>query len=554
MKNNTNFAIVVFLLLVTVLNLFQSSTTELLYDEAYYWVQSHFLDWGFFDHPPMTSLWIAIGTLLFDKELAVRFIPVLMMSLTVYLIWLLIDHPKKSKNPGLFFLLILSTALFNLFGFLALPDTCLYFFTALFLCAYKKMIATEQWRWYLLFSFSLAALMYSKYTAGILIVFVILSNLSLLKNLKFWTAILFAILLFAPHIYWQYRHDFITLNYHLLERSAKYRFTIKQPLQFLVNQLAIIGFTFPIFYATLFTREKPKDLFEKALKYFVIGYVLFVFILSFRIKTQAQWTAPVLIPFMVLVFTYLLKKPNHKRLFIGLATINVVLLVGIRIVIAVEGLLPTALETHGNKKWALALQKQYPNHKKLFHNSYRNAATYWFYTKDTASTYNSTESRKNQFNLMAIHHNWTDKKVLHISEKPREYSNATPLKNDKWLYLTPINKYRSLPNDLFKIQSIRKDKTNKDRMLLQATIQRKLYPSKNLGLYLVFKGIKNNLLGSTPLAYSRTANTSIEGYFELPPNIEWTTVHSLEIAAYLNPETDLESLSKRIKKAPDALD
>ena len=34
----------------------QAAGTELFDDEAYYWVYSKFLDWGYFDHPPMVAV------------------------------------------------------------------------------------------------------------------------------------------------------------------------------------------------------------------------------------------------------------------------------------------------------------------------------------------------------------------------------------------------------------------------------------------------------------------------------------------------------------------
>ena len=42
------------------LNLIQAWGMELLNDEAYYWMFAQYLDWAYFDHPPMIALWIAI--------------------------------------------------------------------------------------------------------------------------------------------------------------------------------------------------------------------------------------------------------------------------------------------------------------------------------------------------------------------------------------------------------------------------------------------------------------------------------------------------------------
>ncbi|QJB40690.1 hypothetical protein HF324_23770 [Chitinophaga oryzae] len=41
-----------FLLTWVVLGLLQACFSELWDDEAYYWVYSRHMDWGYFDHPP----------------------------------------------------------------------------------------------------------------------------------------------------------------------------------------------------------------------------------------------------------------------------------------------------------------------------------------------------------------------------------------------------------------------------------------------------------------------------------------------------------------------
>ena len=54
-----------FLIIWSVLNLVQAGLTPLNNDEAYYWMYSKYLDWGFFDHPPVIALMIKIGYLVF---------------------------------------------------------------------------------------------------------------------------------------------------------------------------------------------------------------------------------------------------------------------------------------------------------------------------------------------------------------------------------------------------------------------------------------------------------------------------------------------------------
>ena len=47
----------------------QAIYTGLMADEAYYWMYSHQLDWGYFDHPPIVALVISATSLILDTEL-----------------------------------------------------------------------------------------------------------------------------------------------------------------------------------------------------------------------------------------------------------------------------------------------------------------------------------------------------------------------------------------------------------------------------------------------------------------------------------------------------
>src|SRR5450759_4487351 len=100
------FALLLFIWVV--LNLLQAWLTPLNDDEAYYWMYSKYLAWGYFDHPPMIALMIRIGYSFFHNELGVRLIVVLSQLLTLYVIWLLTDKDKREKKENilLFFMLV----------------------------------------------------------------------------------------------------------------------------------------------------------------------------------------------------------------------------------------------------------------------------------------------------------------------------------------------------------------------------------------------------------------------------------------------------------------
>src|SRR6185436_664583 len=95
------------------LGLIQSGLTEMQDDEAYYWVYSRYLDWGYFDHPPMIAVLIKMGYAIFPNELGVRLFPLLLNVFSLVIIEKLIDK----KNPLLFYAIALSMAVISLMGF-----------------------------------------------------------------------------------------------------------------------------------------------------------------------------------------------------------------------------------------------------------------------------------------------------------------------------------------------------------------------------------------------------------------------------------------------------
>src|ERR1700753_1805391 len=91
-----------FLLFWTILNAIQACTLELQADEAYYWLYSRYLDWGYFDHPPMVALFIRIGDSIMHTELGLRLLTVLTSSASIYILWLIL---KKYSVDAVAFVL-----------------------------------------------------------------------------------------------------------------------------------------------------------------------------------------------------------------------------------------------------------------------------------------------------------------------------------------------------------------------------------------------------------------------------------------------------------------
>src|SRR5215204_1105960 len=218
------------------LGLVQSIFTELQDDEAYYWMFSRYPDWGYFDHPPMIAVLIKMGTTFLSGELAVRIVPLLLSTATIFIT----EKLTANKNPFLFYAIALSVAVLQISGFVAVPDVPLMFFTALFFLVYKKYLQNPSWKNVLLIGFVAACLLYSKYHGVLLLFFVLLSNFKLLRDGKMYVAFLFALALFLPHLYWQYEHNWISFRYHLFESNVNpYKFSYTT--DYILGQLLLAG-------------------------------------------------------------------------------------------------------------------------------------------------------------------------------------------------------------------------------------------------------------------------------------------------------------------------
>lgn len=442
---NSRFLFPITLLIVFLINVLQGNFTELLPDEAYYWVYSQYMDWGFFDHPPLVAVWISISHFLFADELGVRFFSAISFSLLTYLVWLTIEHPKKKEFTWLFLLIFFSTALLNVYGFITTPDTPLMLFCALFLYAYKEYLSKQSFMSYFLLSISIAGMMYSKYQGILIVFFVLLSNLKVLKDYRLWFMALGALLLYLPHLHWQWLNDFPSFRYHLKERASNRTYKLEHTLMHFVNMIAIVGLTFPILYKAFFKNIKSKDLFMRGLNFIILGFLIFFFFSSFRGRVQAQWIVPISIPLILIAFHFLVNKEKSRTWFTRLAILNIAVMLIARVLMSSIGDSYVSLNTHGNKRWVSELQSKTKGQQKIFINSYQNASTYWFYTKEEAYYMKTYLGRNNHFSLLQKEKDISSKKAAFVSRYrlPGSYFK-THIRGKDTIYTTFVKDYKDI--------------------------------------------------------------------------------------------------------------
>ena len=164
MIKNYKALIIAFLSAWFIVNLIQAACTEVIGDEAYYWLYSKYPAWGYFDHPPMVAFLVKISSFFFRGNLGIRFMTVLLQSFTILLTWKIIDENTPDLNKVYSFIIIIcSLCVFSLYGFITTPDAPLLFFTAFFLLYYRKFLYDQSWNNTLMLSVGIAGLLYSKY-------------------------------------------------------------------------------------------------------------------------------------------------------------------------------------------------------------------------------------------------------------------------------------------------------------------------------------------------------------------------------------------------------
>ena len=382
------------------MNLIQAAATELLDDEAYYWVYSNFLDWGYYDHPPMIALLIKGGTLLFPAELGVRFLIVIINTATLLVIQTLLEK----KNPLLFYGILMSLAIAQVGGIIAAPDLPLMFFTAVFFLLYKRFTEKTNLLNTVLLGINIALMLYSKYHGVLIVFFTLLSNLKLFSKYQTYLAALIALLLFAPHLYWQYEHNFPSVQFHLIERNAlEYRATYTT--EYLLGQLLLAGPVMGWLFLWAAFKHKPASLTEKALKFSMIGFYIFFLVSTLKGRVEANWTVPVIVALIILSHQFMFNRPRLQNWVFKSVLVSLAIVLVFRVFLVMDLRGPSWLkkdEFHRNKTWAAALKEKSKGLPLVSISSYQQASKYWFYTGIQSYSLNTPYYRRNNYNFWPV--------------------------------------------------------------------------------------------------------------------------------------------------------
>ena len=395
----------IWLLVWGMLDLLCALFCEIHADEAYYRLYGQFLDWGYFDHPPIVGLMTAISatlipaTSLMLKNLSVRLVTVLMHVATVYIVWRTVKQSPITNHPSpiTFILIAASMPMFCAYGFLTTPDAPLLFFAALFYYAYKRFLAKDEWRMAVLLGVSMAGMLYSKYIAVLVIGLALLGNIRLLRSGKAWTAVGIAAMLMLPHLWWLYSHNFPSFTYHLVSRATAYQ--ALYTWEFIPNQLAVFN---PIVWALMLwiggRQFRYGDAFKRSLGMTVIGMQVFFLIMSFRGHVEPHWTMVSSIPAILLLMDEPISERKGMKVAFGVCA-GLVLVARIVLMLNV---LPAQTGLANKQPFYEQLHEEAKGRPVVFDGSFQAPSLYRFYYGDQAVLVRNLYDRYTQFDLLHL--------------------------------------------------------------------------------------------------------------------------------------------------------
>lgn len=397
-------------LLLTV-NICSAFLTNLHDDEAYYWLFSKHLDWGYFDHPPMVALFIKTSTFLFgDTLLGLRFFSPIS---TVALWYLLTDLLKERTGENYLWLGIafLASPILQIYGFVTTPDVPLLLFGTAFLWALKQLL-TQRKGAVILLALSMTLLAYSKYHGALVVGFALIPLVSRKVFLKVILAGIIALALYLPHLLWQLQHEWPSFKYHLISRHTGMEWTYV--LEFLLGILLMSGLLLFFKKHKVESDQKAEEQFIKSLKWVFWGFIAFFSTTLLNGKIELHWLGFIAIPVLLKLDYSKLSQIKWQRVVL---ISQLILISAARLALTLGQDNIEAFEK--DQAWAQTISEKASGKPVVFMNSFQKASKFQFYTGSLAWSDNNSFYRKNQFDIWQHDTLLNDKDVYYVTKYRR---------------------------------------------------------------------------------------------------------------------------------------
>jgi 4-amino-4-deoxy-L-arabinose transferase-like glycosyltransferase len=237
-------------------------------DELLTYSNARDLEWGYVVYPPVTAFLARIELVLFGTSLiGFRFFAAVACGLTTVLSGLMARAMGGSRQAMLVsaFAASIGGAVFFTGSFMSYMSFDLLWWVATAWCV-TRLLESGNARWWLGIGAFIGLGLMTKYTMGLFAV-ALLGGMLLTPNRRyfgsrwFWCGVALALLIFAPNLWWQYQHHFVSLAWMRSIHTRDIR--LGRTDHFLLNQLwqicAVVAL--PLLFAGLwflFARPEGK--------------------------------------------------------------------------------------------------------------------------------------------------------------------------------------------------------------------------------------------------------------------------------------------------------
>jgi hypothetical protein len=317
----------VFVGLVFLLKLFLAFWLELGNDEAYYWLYSQYLQWNYFDHPPMVAIWIRLFTANLSLEHVEGFVRLGSVIGSVLSSWFLFRTVAllHSERAGWFAAVLYNISFYSAItaGLYILPDSPQMVFWTLGLFLIAKITKQEDsWTSWLLFGLIAGLCIMSKVHGAFLWIglggYILFKKRYWLKKVQLYTAVLITAIIISPILFWNVQYDFATFRFH--SNRVDVDELVFQWNYFFKEMASQIGFNNPIVFFLVVTALinffRGKILYRPALAIYTLIAAPLVFLLLFvsifRNVTLPHWSGPAYVSLMPLAAIWLAGRSQHS--------------------------------------------------------------------------------------------------------------------------------------------------------------------------------------------------------------------------------------------------
>lgn len=263
--------LILMLVVLMVVHMLLAGRLALSVDEAHYALYGFFPDWSYFDHPPMVGWLQAMMLKISDSEFSLRFVAILLSTLSGWLLYRLSRQLFPSDSPWVAVVAVIlmqSAVIWQLISFAMVPEipllvVALVSAMLLYRIFYQQGGAVD----WLLLGLCLGLAGLSKYTAITLVISALLMMLiqgrwRVLLSPWPWLAMGLALILITPVLYWNMQHEWISFLYQLGHGAPETAWSIQRFLRSQGAQLLVYGpgvFILGLFIAFHLLRGRRED-------------------------------------------------------------------------------------------------------------------------------------------------------------------------------------------------------------------------------------------------------------------------------------------------------